>query len=101
LTQLYGLRYGCVPIVARTGGLADTVIDANDAAVAAGVATGFLFSPLDHGNLVEAVLDAARLHRDPRRWAGLQKQGMKSDLGWSRGARRYAELFTTLAKAAR
>ena len=45
LTQLYGLRYGCVPIVARTGGLADTVIDANEAAIAAGAATGFLFEP--------------------------------------------------------
>ena len=45
LTQLYGLRYGCVPIVARTGGLADTVIDANLAALNAGVATGFQFTP--------------------------------------------------------
>ena len=47
LTQLYGLRYGCVPVVARTGGLADTVIDANEAALAAGVATGFQFAPVD------------------------------------------------------
>ena len=45
LTQLYGLRYGCVPIVARTGGLADTVIDANLAALNAGAATGFQFAP--------------------------------------------------------
>ena len=47
LTQLYGLRYGCVPIVARTGGLADTVIDANIAALNAGAATGFQFTPVD------------------------------------------------------
>ena len=39
LTQFYGLRYGCVPVVARVGGLADTIIDANDAGVSAGVAT--------------------------------------------------------------
>nr|AIA92653.1 CAZy families GT5 protein [uncultured Rhizobium sp.] len=47
LTQLYGLRYGCVPIVAHTGGLADTVIDANLAALNAGAATGFQFAPID------------------------------------------------------
>ena len=46
LTQLYGLRYGCVPIVARVGGLADTVIDANEAALDDGVATGFQFAPV-------------------------------------------------------
>ena len=47
LTQLYGLRYGCVPVVARTGGLNDTVIDANAAALQAQVATGFQFAPVD------------------------------------------------------
>src|SRR6201986_4467891 len=43
LTQLYGLAYGCVPVAARTGGLADTIIDANEAALAQGTATGVLF----------------------------------------------------------
>ena len=61
LTQLYGLRYGCVPVVARTGGLTDTVIDANDAALQAGVATGFQFSPVDQPTLEHALQRAAAL----------------------------------------
>lgn len=96
LTQLYGLHYGCVPIVARTGGLADTVIDANDAAIGAGVATGFQFSPLAPDTLVGAVRRAAALHADARAWASLQKQGMKADVSWDRSARRYRDLFDRL-----
>jgi starch synthase len=68
LTQLYGLRYGCVPIVARTGGLADTVIDANEAAVAAGVATGFQFTPENAGDFHHAI-------RAPMRSMPTQRSG--------------------------
>lgn len=96
LTQLYGLRYGCVPLVARTGGLADTVIDANEAAVAAGVATGFQFALENAGAFHHAILRANALHADPIAWAAIQKQGMKSDVSWDRSARKYAALYGKL-----
>ncbi len=64
LTQLYGLRYGTIPIVARTGGLADSVIDANLAAVTARVATGIMFHPVDADGLRQAYNRAAELFSD-------------------------------------
>ncbi len=101
LTQLYGLRYGCVPIVARTGGLADTVIDANPAALSAGVATGFQFSPVDVGGLIAGVRRALAVWPDRRLWTGLQRQGMKADVSWDASGARYAALFAALQEAAR
>lgn len=96
LTQLYGLRYGCVPIVARTGGLADTVIDANEAAMAASVATGFQFTPENAGAFHYAILRANSLYDDPAGWTSLQRQGMKSDVSWDRSAQKYAALYRKL-----
>jgi starch synthase len=99
LTQLYGLRYGNVPVVARTGGLADTVIDANEAASAARVATGFQFAPVTPDALREAVRRAIRAFSDPKVWARLQNQGMKADVSWTRSAARYAALYAELLGA--
>ncbi|MBS3648208.1 glycogen synthase GlgA [Pseudaminobacter sp. 19-2017] len=96
LTQLYGLRYGCVPIVARTGGLADTVIDANQAAVSAGVATGLQFSPESGAALLHAVRRMCQLHANKAVWSTIQKQGMKSDVSWEGSAAKYAELYKSL-----
>ena len=96
LTQLCGLRYGCVPLVARTGGLADTVIDANEAAVAASVATGFVFAPGSGEAMLGGVQRAVRAFHEEGVWPAIQKQGMKSDVSWSRGARRYADLYRSL-----
>ncbi|MFT3988824.1 glycogen synthase GlgA [Aestuariivirga sp.] len=99
LTQLYGLRYGCVPVVARTGGLADTVIDANDAALAAGVATGFQFSPVDGPSLDYTLGRVSRAFADPSAWAGIQQRGMASDVSWTRSAKAYAALYRNLLTA--
>jgi len=96
LTQLYALRYGCVPVVARTGGLADTVIDANEAAVSAGVATGFQFAPANGEAFMQAIRRSVTLHGDRPTWSSMQKQGMKADVSWARSAARYAELYQSL-----
>ena len=98
LTQLYGLRYGAVPLVARVGGLADTVIDANDAALAAGVATGFQFAPVAVHVLEAALARTARIYRDRDVWQQLQERGMATDVSWRRPARQYAELYRFLAE---
>ena len=97
LTQLYGLRYGCVPAVARTGGLADTIIDANAAAVAAGVATGFQFQPGSGEAMVDAVARITGVFPDREAWASMQKQGMKADNSWAASAGAYVRLFRSLA----
>ncbi len=99
LTQLYGLRYGCVPVVARVGGLADTVIDANVAALNAGVATGLQFAPVEADALRGAVRRAVGLYATPH-WATMQRQGMKADVSWDRSAALYADLYRTLAPTA-
>jgi starch synthase len=101
LTQLYGLRYGCVPVVSRVGGLADTVIDANQAALAAGVATGIQFNPDDGHALYEAIHRAVRLYGDEDVWRKIQRRGMKSDVSWETSAERYADLYANLTGLSR
>jgi starch synthase len=97
LTQLYGLRYGCIPIVSRVGGLADTIIDANDAAVASGVASGLQFATVDQDTLERTFVRAVDLYADPKAWQKMQMQGMKMDVSWGRSAGRYAALYRQVA----
>jgi starch synthase len=96
LTQLYGLRYGCLPLVARTGGLNDTVIDANPAALAAKAATGLSFGPVNADNMRRALRRAVRLYQEPKVWTSMQKQGMTSDVSWDSSAALYAALYSEL-----
>jgi starch synthase len=96
LTQLYGLRYGCVPVVSRIGGLADTVIDANPAALAAEVATGIVFDAGSPHALYEAIRRAVNLYRDDKLWKKMQRRGMKSDVSWDTSAAGYADLYAAI-----
>jgi starch synthase len=96
LTQLYGLAYGCVPVVARTGGLADTVIDANLAAREAGAATGVQFSGVDYRTLASAVSLTVTLYHQPDVWKAIQRNGMKADFSWKNSGKAYAELYRGL-----
>ena len=99
LTQLYALRYGAVPVVAGVGGLRDTIIDANEMALRAGVATGFLFSPVTLDALVATLHRARNLFADKEQWRQLQGNGMRTDVSWRHPARRYAELYRGLLAA--
>lgn len=93
LGQLCALRYGALPLVARVGGLADTVVDANEMALAAGAGTGFNFAPVTHPMLQASIERAIRLYRQPEAWARLRANAMATDVSWARSARRYAALF--------
>ena len=96
LTQLCALRYGAVPVVARVGGLADTVVDANEMALAAGVATGIQFAPPAAEPLRHALARTAALFRDRAAWKRTQANGMRADVSWRRPAHRYANLYREL-----
>ena len=93
LTQLYGLRYGTVPVVSAVGGLADTVIHASPAALAAGVATGIVFHPVDGVALGQALRGVLALYADKPVWTTLQRNAMAQDVGWGASAADYAALY--------
>ena len=98
LTQLCALRYGALPLVARTGGLADSVIDANEMALAVGVATGWQFAPPIREALEAAIARAAAIWTDRAAWRRMQRNAMTTDVSWSGPARRYAALYRALAR---
>ncbi len=85
LTQMIGMRYGCVPLARATGGLKDTIIDYHGGK--AGTGTGFLFQEPTSKALARALQRALEVYQDQRRWSGLQRRGMKLDFSWKRSAK--------------
>ena len=100
LTQLMGLRYGTLPVVAMTGGLVDTVINASPMARRAGVATGIQFSPITAAALGDALGLLLELYADGEAWAKMQKNAMRQDVGWDAAAAEYAALYQEVATKA-
>jgi len=108
LTQLCALRYGAIPVVAQTGGLADTVIHANEAALRVGVATGIQFPAPSLGgeeetwdasvrDLAQALVHLTELFRDRPTWAKMRRNALKHPVGWEASAPRYASLYKAIA----
>jgi len=96
LTQMYGMRYGALPIARRVGGLADTVKDlpANDDETP----TGFLFDAATAFDFTGAIHRACAAYRKPRAWRRMQIQAMTRNFGWRRSAQRYEELYAAVAR---
>jgi starch synthase len=107
LSQLYSLKYGTVPVVRATGGLADTVADATSArrplspeGRGEGAATGFAFVVYSAPAFLEAVRRAIAMYRDqPGQWLELQRAGMRQDWSWNRSAAEYERLYRSLMGA--
>lgn len=100
LNQLYSLAHGTVPIVRATGGLADTVVDATPANLAAGTATGFTFHEPTAEALRAAIDRALELRRDPESWWRLVQNGMRADWSWDNSARAYETLYEEVRRRA-
>lgn len=98
ITQLAALRYGTVPVVARVGGLADTVRDANPTATGKAVGTGIQFAPVTVLMLEDAIQRTKAFYHQRKVWHQLRLNGMATDVSWRSSAQRYAALFRELAK---
>jgi starch synthase len=99
LNQLYSLRYGTLPIVRETGGLADSVTDANERAIASGEATGFVFDRYESAELLKATRRALAMYRDQGTWARVVRNAMARDNSWASSAREYDRLFRAMTAA--
>ncbi len=93
LNQMYSLRYGTVPVVRRTGGLADTIIDADEKPESG---NGFVFDAPVARDMAVAVRRALAAMAEPGRWRRIQKRGMVADLSWKQAAWRYLEWYREL-----
>src|SRR5690606_27550569 len=96
LTQLYGLRYGTLPLVRRVGGLADTVADTNHDNLQADAATGFVFEEASAEALGVTIRRAADAWADQTLWRALMQRAMSRDYSWAAAGKKYLSLYRAL-----
>jgi starch synthase len=91
---MYSLRYGTIPLVRHTGGLADSIVDANPSTIVWGKGTGFVFGPYDMRSMLTALRRALKLYREDKAlWAKLIDNAMAQDFSWDHSAREYETLM--------
>lgn len=100
LNQMYGLRYGTLPLVNKTGGLADSVTNTNEQTVADHTATGFVMPHANPYELLSAIENAVYYYHQPSIWAQLQQNAMQQNVGWQTSAKAYQQLYQSLLAAA-
>jgi starch synthase len=99
LTQLYALRYGTLPLVRRTGGLVDTVVDATPAHLRDKTATGFVFDEPTPEALAATLTEATARYANRPTWQQMMREAMTRDFSWAQSARQYVMLYRELAPA--
>lgn len=97
LTQMYGLKYGSLPLVRRVGGLADTVVDSTLEDLAEERANGFVFDAFTVEAYTRALRRAFILHARPRDWNALVVRAMQQSFGWKESAKKYLALYRQVA----
>ena len=101
LSQLYSLRYGTVPVVRKTGGLADTITPLNRQVLPAGRATGFHIEEHRADALLAGLRNALSVYLDRSKWDQLIEAGMTTDVSWTRSANDYDRLFVSLVRGSK
>jgi starch synthase len=96
LTQLYGLKYGALPLVRSVGGLADTVVDCSLENLHEGIATGAVFNGFSSEELTRGIRRMFALWARPKEWKAVRQQAMNSDFGWHSAAEEYCALYRAI-----
>jgi len=91
------MRYGTPPVVNRTGGLADSIIDTTPVSLQAQTATGFIMDAADTTELYNTLRRAINYFHDHATWQKIQQNGMRRDLGWKQSAKAYIDVYQSIA----